>query len=251
MGNTGINYATKTWNPIEGCKPCSPGCERCWAKKFAHRAKCLFVGSRNFVPAAKYRDVEKWDGTLAEFPERWDEPLRWKKPQRVFVGSRSDIALWGMSSIMRVAEIPLYTPHQYLLLTKRPETLARKASGLLHLCWIGFTVCNQEEADEKIPQLLKIPSAGYWLSVEPMLGQITIPPALLEQIGWVVCGGESGKGARQMLPEWAFLLRDQCCHSGVPFWFKQWGDAYGGIENKLAGYEWHQLPDCLKLEGKS
>jgi hypothetical protein len=49
-------------------------------------------------------------------------------------------------------------------------------------------------------------------------------PPLLYGIDWVICGGESGHGARPMHPDWARSLRDQCKAAGVPFFFKQWGD---------------------------
>ncbi len=102
--------------------------------------------------------------------------------------------------------------------------------------WLGVTAENQQRADERIPILLKIPAAVRFVSVEPMLGPVALDAVcaatdgymqkiktLLDGIDWVICGGESGPGARPMHPDWARSLRDQCQAAGVPFFFKQWG----------------------------
>jgi hypothetical protein len=100
---------------------------------------------------------------------------------------------------------------------------------------------NQAAADERIPLLLRTPAATRFISVEPMLGKVTLPYGSLpvgpgfclqrEQIlwcdkalDWVICGGESGPHARPMHPDWARSLRDQCAAAQVPFFFKQWGE---------------------------
>lgn len=116
--------------------------------------------------------------------------------------------------------------------------------------WLGVTVENQQAADERIPLLLQCPAAVRWISVEPMVGAIDLrtididghrqifplsgttdcedsngnPVSDIPRIDWVVCGGESGKNARPMHPDWARSLRDQCTAADVPFMFKQWGE---------------------------
>lgn len=121
--------------------------------------------------------------------------------------------------------------------------------------WFGVSVENQKTADERIPLLLKCPAVVRWISAEPLLGPVlldngesswlsctstaTDPDGDSEEhccesfhvsgahfrgIDWVVCGGESGPGARPMHPEWALSLRDQCQAAGVPYLFKQWGE---------------------------
>jgi protein gp37 len=101
--------------------------------------------------------------------------------------------------------------------------------------WIGTTVENQEMADKRIPELLKIPAKVRFLSCEPLLGPVALKPEWVElelqtqhtcfpRVNWVICGGESGSGARPMHPDWARSLRDQCQAAGVPFFFKQWGE---------------------------
>jgi protein gp37 len=91
--------------------------------------------------------------------------------------------------------------------------------------WLGQSVEDQAAADARIPWLLDTPAAVRWLSVEPMLGPIVLPADFLAlgSRAWVVCGGESGPGARPMHPDWARSLRDQCVEAGLPFLYKQGG----------------------------
>lgn len=99
--------------------------------------------------------------------------------------------------------------------------------------WIGTTVENQEQADLRIPKLLEIPAKVRFLSCEPLLGPVDLAFTCfngadsfgtMPGIDWVICGGESGHGARAMHVEWARSLRDQCKEAEVPFLFKQWGE---------------------------
>lgn len=98
--------------------------------------------------------------------------------------------------------------------------------------WLGVTAENQEWADKRIPLLLETPAAKRFVSVEPMLGEIDLTgyvPAYhgideRRYLDQVICGGESGSGARPLHPDWARSLRDQCQAAGVPFFFKQWGE---------------------------
>jgi protein gp37 len=213
------------------------------------------------ITCNKYADIAAWDGTLAEFPARWAEPLRWRKPQRVFVGSRSDVALWGIPDLQTMARIIQDTPHhRYLLLTKRPAVLTAKWSGLPPPnVWLGVTVCNHAEM-YKLRNLMQMPAAGYWISLEPQIGGAVLPEWSLGRLGWVVQGGESGPGARPFDADWARSMRDQCAAAGVAYWFKQWGDnpvcrpydageePYRGLWH--VGREPHELPHALRLPGE-
>lgn len=137
--------------------------------------------------------------------------------------------------------------------------------------WIGTTVEDQQRADERVPQLVSIPARARFLSCEPLLGQIDlglfgilprdVKPGYTpgyECIDWVICGGESGRGARPMHPDWARSLRDQCAAAGVAFHFKQWGEwaplIATGKDTLTLTYEgkrhaaprepaWHRWPD--------
>lgn len=123
--------------------------------------------------------------------------------------------------------------HTFLLLTKRPHNAAKftDAKRLPKNVWLGVTVCNQKEADEKIPILLRVPAAKRFVSVEPMLESIDLDVVLsvlryhhLPWLTWVICGAETGPGARPMDLQWARSLRDQCKEAGVPFFFKKAGN---------------------------
>jgi len=166
-------------------------------------------------------------------PERLDEPLKWKKPRRVFVCSMGDLFHEDVPRWMRfeVMDIILQAKqHTFLILTKRPANMkeffewyyskAGRTIETIKNLWLGVTAENQARADERIPILLQIPAAVRFVSIEPMLG-----PVNLNFIGidWVICGGESGSVARPMHPDWVRSLRDQCQYSGVPFFFKLWG----------------------------
>ncbi|TPN43238.1 phage Gp37/Gp68 family protein [Mesorhizobium sp. B1-1-7] len=116
--------------------------------------------------------------------------------------------------------------------------------------WLGVSAERQQEADERIPELLATPAAIRFVSAEPLLGPIDFyktsgsMPAethpwrngpILQGIDWIIVGGESGPDARPMHPDWARAIRDQCAAAGVPFFFKQWGEwVPGECANKAA-----------------
>ena len=89
--------------------------------------------------------------------------------------------------------------------------------------WHGVSVESQRYASERIPDLIEVPSVGTFLSCEPLLGPLDLAE-YLPSIQWVIVGGESGRDARPMNPDWARSIRDQCLDASVPFFFKQWGE---------------------------
>ncbi|RUU29711.1 phage Gp37/Gp68 family protein [Mesorhizobium sp. M6A.T.Ce.TU.016.01.1.1] len=103
--------------------------------------------------------------------------------------------------------------------------------------WLGVSAERQQEADQRIPELLATPAAVRFVSAEPLLRPIDFgkiiraatfagkihPDGKTHPIGWIIVGGESGPSARPMHPAWARSIRDQCQAAGVPFFFKQWG----------------------------
>lgn len=247
MADTKIEWATKTWNPITGCTKISVGCQNCYAERMSKRL------------AGRYGYDKDNPFKVTLHPDRLGEPLKWRKPQMVFVCSMGDLFhkdvdrgfLCRMFDVMIVAE-----QHTFLILTKRPGHMKSFVGSCVHgvpsNIWLGVTAENQETANKRIPILLQIPAAKRFVSVEPMLGPVNLynltlspethpglftvkPPdggwrtsalgnALASNVDWVICGGETGPGARPMHPEWARSLRDQCVNAGVPFFFKSWGD---------------------------
>lgn len=230
---TKIEWATETWNPISGCTPVSEGCQNCYAKRMAQRLRGRFgyppYPYDPFSPTIHYDKI--------------DQPLKWKKPRRVFVCSMGDLFHQGVeyhwqiatfSAMIRAAETG--RQHTFLLLTKRPAEMqrfikSRDYERLRHNkptdhIWLGVTAENQKRADERIPVLLQIPAAKRFVSIEPMLGPVDLGLYYGERFylptpDWVIVGGETGPGARPMNPDWARSVRDQCQEAGVPFFFKK------------------------------
>jgi protein gp37 len=218
-----IEWTESTWNPITGCTKVSPGCKHCYAERMAERLQAM--GQSNYANGFRM--------TLHE--HALELPLRWKRPQRIFVNSMSDLFHKDVPAefIVRVFEVMNRANwHEYQILTKRSERLA-ELDGLLpwkpHI-WMGVSVENLDYAF-RIDDLRRTQSHTKFLSLEPLLGPV---PALdLRGIDWVIVGGESGPGARRMEQAWVLDIRDQCQRAGVSFFFKQWG----GVNKKRAGRE--------------
>ena len=251
---TKIEWATESWNPISGCTPVSEGCQNCYAKRMACRLKGRFG----------YPEDNPFQVTFHS--DKLDQPLKWKKPRMIFVCSMEDLFHENISHSDRnniFEAMDAADWHTYLLLTKRPDTALdfdkwREESWLEYPhspwkehIWLGVTAENQRLADERIPILLQIPAAKHFVSIEPMLGPVDLPwlrYGLLDRgyydiLDWVICGGESGSGARSMQPDWPQSVKDQCQAADIPFFFKQWG----GINKKQAGrllngQEWSEYP---------
>ncbi len=242
MNTTKIEWADITINPVVGCSKCSPGCDNCYAEQFAAR----LAKHPNEKIRAKYAGVVdergKWTGVI-DFDVSCLTNLP-KKPKRIFVGSMCDLFhdsvmdshlehIFGHIGLTRANQ-----HHTFMILTKRPQRMLEfftnwKPYREIPNLWLGVTVCNQEEAEAKIPMLLATPAAKRFVSVEPMLGpmdldkdeflsawrcQIDIPT-----LDWVICGGETGPNARPMHFDWVRSLRNQCEAADVPFFFKSWG----------------------------
>jgi len=226
--NSKIEWTDATWNPVRGCTKISPGCAHCYAETFAER----FRG----VPGHPYE--QGFDLRLV--PEKLTEPITWSKQRMVFVNSMSDLFHKDVPDeyIELVARVMAAADwHIYQVLTKRGERLRdllqtklRFAAELPHIWW-GVSVENRRHGLPRIQQLRDAKPAMSFLSIEPLLeGLGTIS---LRGIDWVIVGGESGPGARPMLPEWVVSIRKQCERAKVPFFFKQWG----GVKKSATGRE--------------
>jgi protein gp37 len=242
-------YWDLPWSLVSGCTPCSPGCDHCWSAAMASRFHSGDIVNGN----------GKFNGQIVTHPERLDIPRKRRK--------HAVYAIWNdlhHESVGDSFKVDCYFCmrnlewHTFLILTKRPKELL----GFYHLnkdypfwplghIYHGLTVCNQSEADAKIPVFLQVPGKKF-LSIEPMLEPVDIEPYLRcpvccyskadQDIHWdhhlckgensgipcisVILGGETGPGARPVHPDWVRSVRDQCEAAGVPFFFKQWG-AFG------------------------
>lgn len=251
--NTNISWTDATFNPWVGCVKVSEGCKHCYAEEFMTR---------------KSRWANTWGP--AQITERiktsnanWRKPLTWNKRAakegkrvKVFCASLADVFEdndklidWRLDLFDLIGQTPNL---DWLVLTKRPEIARqffRLRAGLLYPnIWLGTTIENQEQAEKRIPELLRIPARVRFLSCEPLLGPVVLPSwdsyilpdgfenngPMITNLGysfepdnlidWVIVGGESGSSARPMHPDWARGLRDQCQAAGVAFHFKQFGE---------------------------
>ena len=264
MQHTKIEWAHHTFNPWIGCTKVGPGCDNCYAEADFDRRRHVVSWGPN---QPRKRTASS----------TWAQPLRWNKMAeaegtryRVFCASLADVFDNDVPVQWRIdlMDLILKTPHlDWLLLTKRIGNAAdmldaaldtatggafawRAGGGHLRFknVWIGATITSQAEADRDIPKLLAVPAAKRFLSMEPLLGPVSFEgmfasgnPAdgtnMLEELDWIIVGGESGPNARPMHPDWARSLRNQCQAADVPFLFKQWGewvDADNGPDDDLA-----------------
>lgn len=254
--NSSIEWTDATWNPVTGCTKVSPGCDHCYAETFAERWRG--------TPGHHFENG--FDVTLR--PERLDQPLRWKKPRRIFVNSMSDLFHDAVPDefIARVfATMAVAKHHTFQLLTKRharmrsllsnygwwtqvvlnaleigepgpTQTQPNGQCALLNV-WLGVSVEDQKWADIRVPALIQTPAAVRFLSCEPLVDEVNLPDAAPVEpywhsgIDWVIVGGESGPGARPMDAQWAHSLVEQCRDGDVAVFVKQMGSVWASDWN--------------------
>lgn len=221
MRQTKIEWTEVTWNPTTGCTKISSGCKNCYAEKISYRLKEMGV--------KKYENGFE----LTFHPSVLNEPYKWSSSKIVFVNSMSDLFHEEMpfEYIQKVFKVMNDNPmHIFQVLTKRAEILVEYSTKLnwSDNIWMGVTVENSQ-LQERIDLLRKTPASIKFLSLEPLLS--SLPNLNLEQIDWVIVGGESGTNARPIKKDWVQEILVQCRNAGVPFFFKQWG----GMNKKKNG----------------
>ena len=231
--NTAIEWTDSTWNPVTGCTKISSGCRNCYAYRMARRLQAM--GQANY--ASGFR--------VAVHEHALDLPILWKRPQRIFVNSMSDLFhedvpeafIACVFETMRAAHW-----HTFQVLTKRADRLAKLSPQLpwpINV-WMGVSVETPRFLG-RVKKLREVPAAVRFLSVEPLLDQI--PSLPVTGIDWVIVGGESGPGARPMEGDWVREIRDQCLEATVPFFFKQWGGVIKSRNGRmLDGRTWDEMP---------
>lgn len=265
--SSGIEWTDATWNPTTGCSRVSKGCDNCYAMRLARRFDGMGTGYDGTT--RRTNGKTDWTGVIHLHDDRLHQPLRWQKPRLVFVDSMSDLFHPAVPSsfidkvfaVMGAAE-----RHVFQILTKRPERMGEYIASGEKLfeerwpaaldevagrtakfqfppenIWLGTSVESQD-VTHRISDLREIPASVRFLSLEPLLGPL--PNLELGGIDWVIVGGESGTGAREMKEEWVMEIKNQCEEAGVPFFFKQWG----GVNKKkkgrdLRGQKWEEMPD--------
>lgn len=230
---TPIEWTESSWNPVTGCTKITDGCKNCYAFAMAKRLHAM----------KNPRYINGFDVTLHE--DLVDLPLKWKKPRKIFVNSMSDLFHEDIPD--EFIERVFFTMHKaswhtFQILTKRSERLLNLSKSLPwpSNVWQGVTVENKEVIS-RIDDLRQTPAKTKFLSCEPLIGPLD--NINLENIDWVIVGGESGPGARQIKEEWVKAIRDQCLEKNIAFFFKQWGGVQKHKTGKLLeGRIWDQYP---------
>lgn len=240
MKTTKIEWTERTWNPVTGCTKISPGCQNCYAEMMSRRLKAM--GNKKY----------EFGFTSTIHPEELEEPFSWAHASLVFVCSMSDLFHKDVpfSFIDEVMSAIERTPqHTYQLLTKRAERMEEYFSSrrVPNNAWIGVTI-ESAELKHRLENLKRIEAPVRFISFEPLIGDIG--EIDLNDIHWVIVGGESGVSARPMQESWAVNIKTQAEKFNVPFFFKQWGTwgADGIKRNKkangkmLGGKTYLQMP---------
>jgi len=238
--STKIEWTDETWPVVTGCTPCSIGCTNCYAARMA--ATRLKHHPRYEGLATISNGKAKWTGEVRLNHDVLEQPLRWRKPRRVFVASMGDLFHEDVPFVFvrrifrKIAEAPWHT---YQILTKRPLRMSLFFEWYQDFCdrldiyphkdmserfpnvHLGVSVENQAAADERREYLERCPAAVKFVSYEPALGPI-------DWTGWefvsqIISGGESGPGARPSHPDWHRATRDFCQENEIAYFMKQWG----------------------------
>lgn len=291
---TAIEWTDSTWNPIRGCSRVSEGCSHCYAESVATRFGGPGLAYEGL--ATRVNGHPAWTGEVRLVPGMLDQPLRWQKPRRIFVNSMSDLFHEKLTDAEIASVFAVMADcfifgrgHTFQILTKRAERMRdwfsseaakdcqRTAQDValatikaidwtipwpLPNVWIGVSVENQRYADERIPLLLETPAAVRFLSVEPLLGPISIPYLARcqgcgewlngsgiehgnpsygpcgprdPQIDLVIVGGESGPKARPSRIASIRAIVRQCKAANVPVFVKQLGTFV--VDRNDAGFD--------------
>jgi protein gp37 len=240
---SGIEWTDATWNPITGCDRVSPGCDHCYALTWAKRLKAM--GNVRYQHDGHAKTSGPGFGlTLHE--DLVDLPLKWLQPRFVFVNSMSDlfhprVPSWFITRVFETMEKA--HQHQFQVLTKRPQRMASILGTIqpnpLPNVWLGTSI-EHERYSFRADWLRKTPARLRFLSLEPLLGPLA--DLDLQDIDWIIAGGESGGGFRPIDLDWVRMLRDKCVAQDIPFFYKQGSGLRPGMFRVLDGKEWNQVP---------
>lgn len=226
--NSKIEWTDHTFNPWMGCTKVSPGCDHCYAEALMDTR----YGKVQWGPHGE---------RVRTAPANWRKPRQWAKAAResgarprVFCASLADVfdnqvpVQWRSDLFDLIASTPEL---DWLLLTKRPQNVGRMMpAGEWLNVWLGTTCCDRSEYERNWDALRHANAAVHFISYEPALGPLTMFPFPHRLAGdepgkllpdWIICGGESGHGAREMDAEWSRALLKECAWHNVAFFMKQ------------------------------
>jgi len=192
MAKSKIEWTDEVWNVIRGCSRVSEGCRNCYAERMAGRFNRPGMPYEGLVRAV--HGGWKWTGEIAFIKDKLEDPLRWRKPRRVFVNSMSDLFhekvkdewIRDIFCVMGKA-----AKHTFQVLTKRPLRMeqwfgswaANEVAEYLsdqdiewpcQNVWLGVSVEDQETADDRIPPLISTPAQVRFVSAEPLIGEVDL-----------------------------------------------------------------------------
>ncbi|HEX5930137.1 MAG TPA: phage Gp37/Gp68 family protein [Methyloceanibacter sp.] len=246
MAKSEIEWTEATWNPVAGCSLVSPGCTNCYAMRMAARLQAM--GMEKYAGTTRKSGKRHiWTGRVNLDSKSLMAPVTWRKPQRIFVNSMSDLFQEALAEefVRRVWQVMEDAHwHTFQILTKRPERmlglLSQPTFRVLPHVWLGTSVENEDHVG-RIEFLRRTPAGIRFVSFEPLLAPISNPD--LTGIHWAIVGGESGPKARPMEPEWVEDLRDACLRQVVAFFFKQWGGRRKKATGRVLGNRtWDDYP---------
>ncbi|MBK7882934.1 MAG: phage Gp37/Gp68 family protein [Chitinophagaceae bacterium] len=233
MAQSSIEWTEMTWNPTTGCNKISAGCKYCYAEVMTKRLMAMGI--------EKYKDGFQIRTHISAL----NIPYTWKKPKVVFVNSMSDLfhPEVPVEFIKEVFSVMNDNPqHIFQVLTKRADRLleVHKQLKWTKNIWMGVSV-EDEKVTDRIDCLRQTNAKTKFLSCEPLIGPLM--NMNLENINWVIVGGESGRKSRPMKEWWVWDIKQQCQEQGTLFFFKQWG----GVNKKksgrlLAGNTYNEMP---------
>jgi protein gp37 len=240
--NSTIEWTDATWNPVSGCTKITRGCDNCYAERFAER----------FRGVSGHPFEHGFDLTLRS--HKIGEPLVWRSPKRIFVNSMSDlfhkeVPKHFIDDVFTTMERAQW--HTFQLLTKRSSLMRRyineryAGSAAPRHIWVGVSV-EDRQALVRLAHLKQTRATVRFISFEPLLEDLSSLD--LTDIHWAIAGGESGPGARAVMPQWVRSIRDQCRAQRVAFFFKQWGGKTSKANgNCLDGRRWLQYPSVVSI----
>ncbi|KAA3657913.1 MAG: phage Gp37/Gp68 family protein [Calditrichaeota bacterium] len=238
MAISNIEWTEVTWNPTTGCTKISSGCKYCYAETMSKRLHAMGV--------EKYKDGFK----VRMHSDVLKAPYRWKKPKLVFVNSMSDLFHNNvpLEFIQRVFQVMHENPqHVFQILTKRADRLLVLDANLkwTHNIWMGVSVEN-DSLKNRIELLRKTKARIKFISFEPLIGPVNNLD--LNEIDWVIVGGESGRDSRPLNSEWVTDIQRECTRFGSAFFFKQWGGRNKKANGRiLNGRTYDEMPELENI----
>ena len=263
--NTNISWANKTWNLVGGCELVSPACKNCYAMRVAAKESEKGVEKYKGLTIIAKDNKSVWNGEYNVAKERlFNEPVRWKEPNIIFVNSMSDLFFEKLPEelIFKIFDKMFNaTWHKYLVLTKREKRMkevidsyceARNLDKLPDFIWIGVSVEDKKRAALRLPYLAETKASVKFVSCEPLLEEVDFSKYPI--MDWYIAGGESvekefdEKDARPFDVNWARKIRDFCKENKVAFHMKQIGcNPVNAVKTNFKGDKLEDIPEDLLI----